>query len=99
MMYSDPVPQSSVYSVPDLACIIRQSINQAREPDFVEKWMSLGSYLLAKCANAGPEGRWPYFAPDHEAAEATINSNYRYVSLIRILLRGGGRGEGGAYAD
>lgn len=77
MMYSERVPDSDVHSVPGLAKVIRESINLARETDFIYKWMTLGSYLLAKAVNAGPEGRWLYFAPDHEAGEATINSNYR----------------------
>ncbi|KAG9008466.1 hypothetical protein FRB90_008860 [Tulasnella sp. 427] len=74
VMYSDPLPPSSAFSLPALTRFIRTTINFARDHKFLEKWMSWASYLLGKSSNAGPDGRFQYFGP--EEGEVSINSYY-----------------------
>ncbi|KAG8912363.1 hypothetical protein FRC00_004676 [Tulasnella sp. 408] len=71
---SDPLP-SSASSVSALSRFIRTTVNQTRDHKFVEKWVCWASYLLGKSANAGQEGRFPFYGP--EDGEVWINSTYR----------------------
>lgn len=73
MMYSEPIPNDGLTSVPIVAQTIRQSINLAKQHDFIEKWHSFASFLMPKCSNS--TDRFYYFGPEDN--EATINSNYR----------------------
>ncbi|KAG8947535.1 hypothetical protein FRC03_001020 [Tulasnella sp. 419] len=72
MMYSDQIPRDKIHSIPAIAQIIRKSIIQGREPEFVEMWISFASEYLRKSANAD---RVQWFPP--RDGECLVNSNYR----------------------
>lgn len=73
-MHSERIPLDQVHSIPYIAKIIRNSIRLARQPDFIEKWWSFGSWLMARAANTD---RFHYFPPHDEWQAIQVNSNYR----------------------
>lgn len=73
-MISDPLAEADVREPLPIARHIRAHINLARDPEFLQRFFTLGSFFMAKSANAGSEGRYHCFLPDE--GDATFNSNY-----------------------
>jgi hypothetical protein len=80
MIFTEPIPQQYLQSCPFIAREIRASINNARDPEFIEKWMSFAASFMIQSANAGETGRFQWFFA--QEGEWTINSNYRSVINI-----------------
>ncbi|KAG8875485.1 hypothetical protein FRB98_007797 [Tulasnella sp. 332] len=75
-MISDPLAEADLQELLPIARHIRAHINLARDPEFLERFFTLGSFFMAKSANAGQEGRYHCFMPDE--GDTTLNSKSRF---------------------
>ncbi|KAG9029544.1 hypothetical protein FRB95_005218 [Tulasnella sp. JGI-2019a] len=75
-MISDPMPDADLRNPLSIAKHIRRHIKLARDPEFLEKFFTLGGFFMAKSANAGKDGRYHCFQLDE--GDLTLNSNYGF---------------------
>ncbi|KDQ06839.1 hypothetical protein BOTBODRAFT_95212, partial [Botryobasidium botryosum FD-172 SS1] len=73
MMFSSEIAAEDVLSLAAIARAVRASITRARDPDFVEMWMTFGSYYMKRTADAD---RLTWWVP--QEGKFYVNSNYGF---------------------